>query len=77
MKKAITVLFTITSIGFLLVSTTFTVQGAQNEGSAWVLVEVIDIDASEEIASANENSESYHMEGKFWSVEQFSCTCRL
>jgi hypothetical protein len=63
-------------LNWIFLSTTLSVQGLKNEGNAWVLLEVINIDGAEEIASANQKSESYHMEGKFWSIEQFRCMCR-
>lgn len=65
MKKANPALLTLALIGFVLVSSTLTVQGAQDEG-AWVLVEVIDIDAAEEIAKVNKDYEDvYHHEGSY------------
>jgi len=65
MKKANLALLTIALIGFFLVSSTFTVQGSQNEG-AWVLVNVIDIDGAEKIAKDNKDYEGvYHKEGSY------------
>jgi hypothetical protein len=65
MKKAITVLLSITLIGISILSSTFTVQGTQNEG-AWMLVEVIDKDCAEDIAKHNKDYEDvYHMEGSY------------
>jgi hypothetical protein len=65
MKKVNPALLTIALIGFFLVSSTFTVQGTQNEG-AWVLVNVIDIDGAEKIAKDNKDYEGvYHNEGSY------------
>ncbi|MDY6868550.1 MAG: FecR family protein [Chloroflexota bacterium] len=66
MKKVTIILTSIILIGVNLLSSTLTVQGAQDEGYAWVLVDVIDIDSSEEIADYNENYEGiYRQEGNY------------
>lgn len=73
MKKILSVLMNTALIGFFLVSSTFTVQGNQNEG-AWVLVEVIDEDCAEEIAKSNEDYEDvYRVEGSY-SRNNYSIT---
>jgi hypothetical protein len=74
MKKTLSTLLNITLIGFFLLPSTITVQANQNEGGAWVLVEVIDKDCAEEIAKVNKDYEDvYHHEGSY-SRNNFTIT---
>ncbi len=66
MKKAITGMMSFVLIGFLLLPGIFPARGSQNEGGAWVLVEVINIDAAEDIERHNKDYEGiYHYEGSY------------
>jgi hypothetical protein len=77
MKKVITIFMSLMLMVVIILSNSLTVQGArelQDQEYAWVLVEVIDIDAADKIAKTNKDYEGvYHHEGNY-SRNNFSYT---